>query len=169
MRVTLYCITALGVTVSASPSESGSDGTTAYWYKPLITSVCGFLQLANGMLTIQLGLQARVRVDALMNHAKALEAIAYNTTGRNRLMGTPGLEGTVDYLYKQLTHPSLGGYYNVTLQPWSGLVQKSGNGSLFVNGKNTSVTIGAYSPSGTFSAPLALAGNLGCNEVSNPK
>jgi hypothetical protein len=82
-------------------------------------------------------------------------------------MGSLGHEATVDYLYKQLTDPSLGGYYNVTLQPWSGIVQKSGTGSLFVNGKNTSITIGSYSPSGTYRAPLALAGNLGCNEVSD--
>lgn len=123
--------------------------------------------LASIVLTIQLGLQSRVKLGALMNHAKALEAIAYNTTGRNRLMGSPGHEQTVDYLYKQLTHPSLGGYYNVTLQPWNGIVQKSANGSLFINEKNTSFTIGTYSPSGTFRAPLALAGNLGCDLVSD--
>jgi carboxypeptidase Q len=167
MRVTLSCIVALGAVAYASPEDVASDGATSYWYKPLVTSVSLACQFLNNTLTIQLGLQSRVKANALLSHAKALQAIAYNTTGRNRLMGSPGHEGTVDYLYKQLTHPSLGGYYNVTLQPWSGVVQKSGTGSLFVNGKNTSITIGTYSPSGTFRAPLSLANNLGCNEVSD--
>jgi carboxypeptidase Q len=166
MRVILSSLLALGAVVSASPADSAPDDTTSYWYKPFVTSVSRIPKVFEVLLTIQLGLQSRVKIDALMNHAKALEAIAYNTTGRNRLMGSPGHERTVDYLYKQLTHPSLGGYYNVTLQPWSGIVQKSGTGSLFVNGKNTSITIGGYSPSGTSRAPLSLAGNLGCNEVN---
>lgn len=102
-----------------------------------------------------------------MNHAKALEAIAYNTTGRNRVIGSPGHEATVKYIYDQLTQPSLEGYYNVTLQEFSARIVKSATGSLIVNGKNLSINIGGYSPSGTLNASLALAGNLGCTEVSD--
>lgn len=101
-----------------------------------------------------------------MNHAKALEAIAYNTTGRNRVIGSPGHEATVKYIHDQLTQPSLEGYYNVTLQEFSARIVKSATGSLIVNGKNLSINIGGYSQSGTFNASLALAGNLGCTEVS---
>lgn len=122
--------------------------------------------LESCLLTNKLILQSRIKINNLMNHAKALEAIAYNTTGRNRVMGSSGHDRTVKYIYDQLTHPSLGGYYNVTLQPFSSRVQTSAAGSLIVDGKNTSFSIGNYSPSGTFSAPLALVGNLGCNEVS---
>lgn len=101
-----------------------------------------------------------------MDHAKALQVIAYNTTARNRFVGTPGHERTVDYLYKQLTHPSLGGYYNVTLQRWTGRISKSATGSLVVAGKNISIQVGDFSPSGTFKASLALIPNRGCNQVS---
>lgn len=102
-----------------------------------------------------------------MNHAKALEAIAYNTTDRNRVLGSPGHEGTVKYIYDQLTQPSLEGYYNVALQEFTARVQKSGTASLFLNGKNTTISVGTFSPSATFNASLALTANLGCNEVSD--
>jgi len=166
MRVSIEDVFALGTLIfaslvdSAHGFKSNPDG-----YKPLVTSVCLTMKTNGFFLTREAALQSRIRTDALLNHAKVLEAIAYNTTGRNRLMGTPGHEGTVRYLYGQLTHPSLGGYYNVTLQPWNGVLQKSATGSLVVNGFNKTVVIGQMSPSGTFSASFALVNNLGCNLV----
>jgi len=105
--------------------------------------------------------------EALLKHAQALEDIAYATPRRNRLMGTKGHNDTVTYLYQQLTAPELRGYYNVTLQPWQGVVQLSAEGSLFLDKTNTSIVVAEFSPSGKFSAPLAVAGNLGCNAVSS--
>lgn len=118
------------------------------------------------MLIDQLVLQSRIKIDNVMNHAKALEAIAYNTTGRNRVMGSPGHEATVKYIYDQLTDASLEDYYRVTLQEFTARILKGATGSLVVNGKNTSIIVGDYSPSGTVNGSLALAGNLGCTEVS---
>jgi hypothetical protein len=82
-------------------------------------------------------------------------------------MGTPGHEGTVRYLYSQLTHPSLGGYYNVTLQPWEGLIQEKGSVDFFANNVNTSSIVAQFSPStsGTITRPIVLVNNLGCNTV----
>lgn len=119
------------------------------------------------MLIDQLTLQSRVRLGNLINHAKALEAIAYNTTGRNRVIGSPGHEATVKYIYDQLIHASLGDYYKVTLQPFFHVFVVNATGSLFVNGKNTSIDLADYSPSGKVNGTLALAQNLGCTEVSN--
>lgn len=100
-----------------------------------------------------------------MSHTKALQAIAFNTKARNRFTGTLGHNRTVDYLYKQLTDPSLGGYYNVTLQPFIARIMKSASGSLFEAGKNISINVADFSPSGTFQTSLALIPNRGCNQV----
>lgn len=83
-------------------------------------------------------------------------------------MGTQGHNDTVTYLYNQLTSPALGGYYNVTLQPWKGVIQLSGTGSLFANGANKSVTVAQFSPSANVTASIAVVNNLGCNVVRIP-
>jgi hypothetical protein len=81
-------------------------------------------------------------------------------------MGTKGHNDTVTYLYNQLTSPALGGYYNVTLQPWQGIIQLSGLGSFSANGANKSVTVAQFSPSTTVTAQVVIVSDLGCNAVS---
>jgi hypothetical protein len=81
-------------------------------------------------------------------------------------MGTKGHNDTVTYLYNQLTSPALRGYYNVTLQPWQGVIQLSGTGSLFANGANKSVTVAQFSPSTNVTAAIVVVNGLGCNAVS---
>ena len=99
-----------------------------------------------------------------MKHSKALEDIAYNTPNRNRVVGSKGHNDTVTYLYNQLT--ALGGYYNVSLQPWTARIWRNGSAVLIVNGKNISAVVAQYSPSGGLRTGLVLVNNSGCNSVS---
>lgn len=114
----------------------------------------------------QRSLRSTIKLDNVLEHAKALESFAYKSPLRNRLLGTQGHNDTVTYLYNQLTAPALEGYYNVTLQPWLGTVQVSGTGSLTVNGGFRNVSVADFSPSGNASAPIAVVRNLGCSAVS---
>ncbi|KAF2396070.1 putative aminopeptidase Y [Trichodelitschia bisporula] len=139
---------------SAAPVEDAEaawpQSALPYWRKPFVSSFA---------------LQGRIRTSALVAGAKTLETIAYSTPARNRLMGTKGHNDTVTYLYNQLTALN---YYNVTLQPWQGLIQLSGTAALFVNTWNISTIVAQFSPSGNISAPLTAVANLGCNATDYP-
>ncbi|TID20246.1 putative aminopeptidase y [Venturia nashicola] len=146
MRLNICYVAVLGAVASASQADF-------HWDKPLVESRV---------------LQSLLKLDDLMDHAKALESIAFNTTARNRVMGSPGDKATVKYIYDRLTDVSLKDYYNVTLQEFSFRLSENATGTLYVNGKNTSIRIGDYSPSGTVNGSLALVNNLGCNETDYP-
>jgi len=83
------------------------------------------------------------------------------------MTGTPGHVATVKYIVDQLNHPSVGGYYNVTLQDWNATVQESGSAGFVANDKNQSIVLAEFSPStvGTVVAPLVVVGNSGCNST----
>lgn len=79
-------------------------------------------------------------------------------------MGGQAHNDTVTYIYETLT--ALGDYYDVTLQPWSSVVQVSGEASLAIDGTNiTEATLMEYSASGDVSAPLVPVSNFGCDQV----
>lgn len=79
-------------------------------------------------------------------------------------MGGQAHNDTVTYIYETLT--ALGDYYDVTLQPWSSVVQVSGEASLAIDGTNiTEASLMEYSASGDVSAPLVPVSNFGCDQV----
>ncbi|KAF2688634.1 Zn-dependent exopeptidase [Lentithecium fluviatile CBS 122367] len=111
-------------------------------------------------------LQGAIKSGALLNGAKTLEKLAYSTPGRNRQMGTKGHNLTTDYLVKELK--KLDGYYKVETQIFWAIVQRSGNGSLLLDGEPANSGLFDYSASGNVSAPLVIVNNLGCAAEDYP-
>lgn len=67
------------------------------------------------------------------------------------------------YLYNTLTALD---YYDVTLQPWTSVVQTFGEASLAIDGETIDeATLLDYSASGNVTAPLVAVSNLGCDQV----
>ncbi|KAL0258706.1 hypothetical protein SLS55_006208 [Diplodia seriata] len=112
-------------------------------------------------------LQAAISGDALLGHEEQLQSFAYAYPERNRIMGGQAHNDTVTYIYETLT--ALGDYYDVTLQPWSSVVQVSGEASLAIDGANiTDASLMEYSSSGNVSAPLVAVSNFGCDQSDYP-
>jgi carboxypeptidase Q len=106
-------------------------------------------------------LRDSITVENLYKHAEALEAIAYATSGRNRVAGSVGHNNTVEYIVSQLE--ALGDYYAVEVQPWSGLTQTSGDIVFSVNGKTYEAAEIEFSTNATIvETPLVVVPNLGC-------
>lgn len=81
-------------------------------------------------------------------------------------MGSQAHNDTVTYVYNTLTALD---YYDVTLQPWSSIVQSSGEASLAIDDAAVdSATLMDYSPSGNVTAPLVAVSNQGCDTVGSP-
>ncbi len=98
----------------------------------------------------------------LLAKAKHLEGIAYATPGRNRLIGTPGHEGTVAWITSILDqYPD---YYTYYLQPFELSVGAGAN--LTIGGVVTEAFAVDLAPSGTVSAPVVAVANLACDLVS---
>lgn len=98
----------------------------------------------------------------LLAKAKTLEGFAYATAERNRLIGTPGHNATVNWIYD--TIKSFPDYYTVSLQPFDLSVGVSA--TLSVDDKPLEVFAVGLSPSGTAKGPLVHIPNLACDEVS---
>ncbi|EOD52192.1 Glycoside hydrolase family 47 [Neofusicoccum parvum] len=111
-------------------------------------------------------LQASISGDALYEHEAQLQSFAYAYPDRNRLMGSQAHNDTVTYVYNTLTALD---YYDVTLQPWSSIVQSSGEASLAIDDAAVdSATLMDYSPSGNVTAPLVAVSNQGCDTSDYP-
>src|SRR5690348_5123762 len=110
-------------------------------------------------------LKADITRANLLKGAQQLEDFAYASKERNRLIGSPGHNDTVYWLKSTLE--SLDGYYSVSLQEFSTVVQLNGSiNSFTVDGAVPpagSFLLFDYSPSGNVSAPLVVVNNLGCN------
>lgn len=100
-----------------------------------------------------------VSIDDLLAYERTLEGFAYSSATRNRLIGTPGHEETVQYLYNTVS--SLG--YDVYLQPFN-TISSQGNASLTVNGVDQGAEYFDLSPGGSVTDAVIVAiPNLGCN------
>ncbi|PGH05466.1 aminopeptidase [Blastomyces parvus] len=99
-----------------------------------------------------------IRDKDLMEGAKKLQDIAYASPERNRVFGTKGHEGTIDYLMKELKRTR---YYDVSKQEQVHLWSRS-EATFKVNGEDKEVLPMTYSPSGNATAELVLVNNLGC-------
>ncbi len=97
-----------------------------------------------------------------MRHAQSLLDIAYATPARNRVFGSEGHQGTLDYIQDQLE--ALDGYYDVQVQPFVE-PYSYGNARCAVNDVLQKVTAIAYSPSGNITGPVVVVKNSGCNAV----
>ena len=97
----------------------------------------------------------------MRKRAETLQSIAYNTPGKNRVIGSQGHEDTVAYIQSELA--KFPDYYSVELQGVPLLVGVSAN--LTANGKEIEVYSVTLAPSGSVSGPLVAIPNLGCEEV----
>lgn len=101
---------------------------------------------------------------ALLKKAKTLEKFAYDTPQRNRVIGSPGHNSTVNWIKKTLeAYPD---YYKVYLEPFPISVGVSAN--LTVDGKSLEAFALTIAPAGSASAEIAVVANLGCSAVGNP-
>ena len=100
----------------------------------------------------------------LLAKAEKLQSFAYATPDRNRLIGTPGHQATIDWLAKTVNDT---GYYDVTVQPF--LTPDPNNADLTVDGTTYKASAMDGSPEGTFGGPLAVVANLGCEAVGSPQ
>ena len=106
------------------------------------------------------GLQATVNIDDLLAYEQQLEDFAYATPERNRLIGTPGHDNTINYLYDTVSQL---GYYDVYRQPFS-TISSSGNASLVIDDADQGAEYFDLSPSGSaIDTPFVAIPNLGCN------
>jgi hypothetical protein len=112
---------------------------------------------------VQKSIRALISPNALLAKAKKLQAIAYATPGRNRCIGTPGHNATVNYIKDIIA--SFRHYYTYELQPFQLYVGESAN--LTTNGASIEVFGVTLSPSGSVTAPLVSVANVGCEAVSD--
>jgi aminopeptidase Y len=97
----------------------------------------------------------------LLAKAKILEKFAYDTPKRNRQIGTPGHNSTINFIYDTVNqYPD---YYETYLQPYEMLLNVDAN--LTVNGTPLEVYSLGMSPSGKAKGPLVHIPNLGCDKV----
>ncbi|KAG8164154.1 hypothetical protein KVR01_006072 [Diaporthe batatas] len=110
-------------------------------------------------------LQNDITSQALLDRAEHLQAIAYQTTGRNRVFGSPGHNFTALYLYQLVSQ--LEEYYDVEYQPFIE-TYSGGDASLVVNGEDQGAALMTYAPNGQVEAALVAVSNLGCNATDYP-
>lgn len=108
------------------------------------------------------GLADEITTEALQIKGQELEDIAYSTPLRNRVIGSPGHEATLDWIESYLE--DLSDYYTYYRQPFKTLFAHS-EGNLTVFGNDIG-TIFEYSPAGSVEAEFVPVDDLGC-EASN--
>lgn len=112
-------------------------------------------------------MQASISEEALLSKAADLQEIAYATPDRNRVFGSEGYNGTVDWLVSLLSAPPYSDYYDVSTQSFQA-EYSAGNATLFVEDEDQGASLMTYSPSGSVSAPLVQVSNLGCSASDYP-
>ena len=97
----------------------------------------------------------------LLAKAKTLEGFAYATQERNRVIGSPGHNATINWIKSTIEkYPE---YYTVSLQPFDLSLGVSAN--LTVNNKALEVYAVGLSPQGTVSGEIVVIPNLACDAV----
>jgi len=96
----------------------------------------------------------------LLKKGQTLQDFAYATEGRNRYIGTPGHNATVNYLVDTLTAT---GYYDIEVQPFT---VPSASANLSVDGVTYEAAPMTFTAAGTPSGPLIPVANIGCDAVS---
>ncbi|KAK0645054.1 putative leucine aminopeptidase 2 [Lasiodiplodia hormozganensis] len=110
-------------------------------------------------------LQNDIDSAALLDHAENLQAIAYQTTGRNRVFGSPGHNFTALYLYELVSE--LSEYYDIEYQPFVETFS-GGDATFSVNGEDQDAALMTYAPNGQVEAPVVAVSNQGCEPSDFP-
>lgn len=110
-------------------------------------------------------IQKLITKKALSDKAHQLEDIAYSTPDRNRVMGSEGHQGTIDWITGYLDEMS--DYYSYEVQPFIALYSNA-QGTLTVNGEGVESEPFEYSPSDSIEAEFIAVDNLGCNATDYP-
>lgn len=93
----------------------------------------------------------------LLKKGRILQDFAYSTPGRNRYIGTPGHNLTVNYLADTLTAT---GYYDVAIQPF---YVPDATASLTKDSTPYAVAQMSFTPEGSPTGVLVPVANLGCD------
>ncbi|KAN0064974.1 hypothetical protein ACQY0O_002032 [Thecaphora frezii] len=103
----------------------------------------------------------------LLAGAQALQDIAFAHPERNRVFGSPGHQGTIDYIVSSLKPYS--DYYDVSLQPFTATYAEHHAG-VSINGEQIpKPATFTYSPNGEFKdVPIVPVDNLGCDQTDFP-
>ncbi|SPO49131.1 related to aminopeptidase Y precursor, vacuolar [Moesziomyces antarcticus] len=102
----------------------------------------------------------------LLDGAKRLQEIAYATTERNRVFGSPGHKATVEYIQSELR--KAGDYYDVYLQPFTATYAEH-SAEVAIDNKAIESNTFTYSPNGEFNdLELVPVNNLGCDQADFP-
>lgn len=109
---------------------------------------------------LQTSLRNLITQEALMAKAQLFEDFAYSTAERNRVVGSPGLDSSLQYVVDTLTALD---YYNVTTQNFT---IPQGSSSLIIHGTTYVSSAFTFSPAGSVVAQLVPVANLGCNAAS---
>lgn len=95
--------------------------------------------------------------------AEILQEIAYNTPGKNRVIGSQGHEDTVEYIKGQLE--AFPDYYDVYTQDVP--LSIGTTATLRANNKTIEAFAVTLAPGGNVTGPLVAIPNLGCEEVGS--
>ncbi|KAL6703350.1 hypothetical protein ACN47E_009768 [Coniothyrium glycines] len=110
-------------------------------------------------------LREAVHIENLFAKAEILQEIAYNTEGKNRVIGSKGHEDTVAYIKEQLGQ--FPDYYTVETQAVP--LNIGYNATLTANNKTIEAFATTLAPGGTVTGPLVAIPNLGCEEADFPE
>lgn len=113
----------------------------------------------------EIAMQKSITRKALAAKGRELEAIAYSTPLRNRVMGSEGHNLTIDWITGYLDEMS--DYYTYEVQPFIALFSNA-NGTLAINGEDVETEVFEYSPSGDVEAEIVAVDNLGCEASDYP-
>ena len=98
----------------------------------------------------------------LLKKGNILQDFAYSHPGRNRYIGSPGHNATVNYLVDTLTKT---GYYDVAVQPFT---VPSASSNLTVGGTSYDSIPMTFTAEGSPKGTLVAISNFGCDAADYP-
>lgn len=108
-------------------------------------------------------LQKHINIESLIAGSQKLQDFA-DANGGTRVFGSAGSNATVDWLVESLEALD---YYDVVKQPFTELFS-AGTAAITIDGEPLSANILTYTPGGSGTASLVLAGALGCTPEDYP-
>ncbi|KAJ1018524.1 hypothetical protein NDA16_004806 [Ustilago loliicola] len=102
----------------------------------------------------------------LLSGSRKLQELAYATSERNRVFGSPGHKATIEYIQSELR--KTGDYFDVSLQPFTATYAEHKADVAIDNQPVKSVTF-TYSPNGDFQdVEVVTINNVGCEQSDFP-
>ncbi|EST06929.1 Protease-associated domain, PA [Kalmanozyma brasiliensis GHG001] len=104
----------------------------------------------------------------LLSGARKLQSLAYASSERNRVFGSPGHKATVEYIRDELTKGGRKDYYDVYLQPFTATYAQH-SAELAIDNQPTKAATFTYSPNGAFEdVEIVNVANVGCDQADYP-